>query len=357
MSDNTPRTGLPLLAAAQAQKHVTHNEALLQLDALMFARLLDRDLAAPPASPADGDTYLVAAGASGSWAGQDGNMAYAVDGGWRFYVPFDGQSAYVADEGVLLVYTSAGWADLASVLNQQNIPLLGVNTIADSTNKFAVKSAAVLLDNAGDDVQVKVNKKASADTASFLLQKNYSGRAEFGLTGDDDFHLKVSSDGSIWTTALAVNASNGVVDLPALPAVSVNRNGTDQSGLTAHASNIIAFNHVAEDTKSWFDTTNYRYTPQSAGLYMVVMAVALSFSASPDDSPQSYIYKNGSLLINGSYAGVPGGGSGAGSIAFGLIRFNGTTDYIDGRVFVPSNTTVIRGGVSQTFLQGWKIAP
>ncbi len=61
MSDETPRSGLPLLAAAQAQKHVTHNEALLQLDALACARLLDRDLTTPPGSPADGDTYLVKA--------------------------------------------------------------------------------------------------------------------------------------------------------------------------------------------------------------------------------------------------------------------------------------------------------
>ena len=38
MTDTTPRSGLPLLAAAQAQKHVTHNEALLQLDALSCAR-------------------------------------------------------------------------------------------------------------------------------------------------------------------------------------------------------------------------------------------------------------------------------------------------------------------------------
>ncbi|HJW41370.1 MAG TPA: DUF2793 domain-containing protein [Rhizomicrobium sp.] len=80
MSDTTPRSALPLLAAAQAQKHVTHNEALLQLDALLFARFLDRDLTAPPSSPADGDTYLVHAGASGDWTGKDGEIAFASDG-------------------------------------------------------------------------------------------------------------------------------------------------------------------------------------------------------------------------------------------------------------------------------------
>ena len=100
----TPRSGLPLLAAAQAQKHVTHNEALLQLDALLFARFLDRDLSAPPSSPADGDTYLVKATASGDWTGQDGNVAYASDGGWRFALPFAGLMAFVADESIFVVY-------------------------------------------------------------------------------------------------------------------------------------------------------------------------------------------------------------------------------------------------------------
>src|SRR6185437_15097898 len=90
MSDTTPRSGLPLLAAAQAQKHVTHNEALLKLDALSCARLLDRDLTAPPPSPADGDAYLVKATATGDWTGQDGNIAFAIDGAWRFYAPFAG---------------------------------------------------------------------------------------------------------------------------------------------------------------------------------------------------------------------------------------------------------------------------
>ena len=72
MTTTTPRASVPLLSAAQAHKHVTHNDALLELDALLCCRILDRDLSAPPAPPADGDTYLVKATATGTWAGQDG---------------------------------------------------------------------------------------------------------------------------------------------------------------------------------------------------------------------------------------------------------------------------------------------
>lgn len=44
----TPRLGLALLAAAQAQKHVTHNDALASLDGLVQASVLASDVATPP---------------------------------------------------------------------------------------------------------------------------------------------------------------------------------------------------------------------------------------------------------------------------------------------------------------------
>ena len=51
MSDITTHLLLPYILASQAQKHVTHNEALRLLDAMVQLSVLDRDLAAPPASP------------------------------------------------------------------------------------------------------------------------------------------------------------------------------------------------------------------------------------------------------------------------------------------------------------------
>jgi hypothetical protein len=213
MTDTTPRASVPLLSAAQAQKHVTHNDALLELDALLYCRILDRDITDPPAIPVDGDTYLVKATGTGLWAGQDGNIAFCVDGGWRFYAPFEGLTAFIADEAVMLVYTASGWADWASIVNLQNVPQLGVNTTADATNKFATKSPALLFDNTGGGVQAKMNKNAAADTASILYQTNYSGRAEIGLTGDDDFHFKVSPDGASWHDAIAIDAATGRVGI------------------------------------------------------------------------------------------------------------------------------------------------
>ncbi len=93
--------------------------------------------------------------------------------------------------------------------------MIGINATADSTNKLSVKSSALLFDNVGNGVQEKLNKHAAADTASLLYQTNYSGRAELGTTGDDNFHLKVSPDGSAWTEAVVIDKTSGALTLAA----------------------------------------------------------------------------------------------------------------------------------------------
>ena len=72
---DTPNLALPLIAAAQAQKHVMHNEALFAIDALLQCAVKDKDLSAPPAAPAAGDRYIVSASSSGAWAGKAGMLA------------------------------------------------------------------------------------------------------------------------------------------------------------------------------------------------------------------------------------------------------------------------------------------
>src|SRR5690625_1147727 len=69
MSD-TPRFAMPLLDAAQAQKHVTVNEALMRADLLAARRVAYRG-AVPPEGPGDGEVCIVAEGASGAWAGHE----------------------------------------------------------------------------------------------------------------------------------------------------------------------------------------------------------------------------------------------------------------------------------------------
>jgi hypothetical protein len=85
--ENTPNLDLPYISPAQAQKHVTHNEAIRMLDALVQLCVRDRHLTAPPESPAEGDRHIVAAGATGEWNARDGQIAAFQDEGWAFYTP------------------------------------------------------------------------------------------------------------------------------------------------------------------------------------------------------------------------------------------------------------------------------
>ena len=78
--DTTPNLSLPYIMPSQAQKHVTHNEALAILDALVQLTALDRDLTTPPANAIDGSCYIVPSGAIGVWAGQAGTVAIRQEG-------------------------------------------------------------------------------------------------------------------------------------------------------------------------------------------------------------------------------------------------------------------------------------
>jgi len=107
---DTPRLSLPVIEAAQAQKHVTHNEALTLLDALTQLTVESRSLSAPPGSPAEGACYIPAAAATGAWTGWDGQIAVN-DGGWFVIAPFPGLKAWVRDERATLTYEDGVWRD------------------------------------------------------------------------------------------------------------------------------------------------------------------------------------------------------------------------------------------------------
>jgi hypothetical protein len=216
----TPSLGLPLIAAAQAQKHVTHNEAIHALDALLFLNVLDRHLPTPPASPVAGARYIVAAGASGAWSGHAGKLACFLDGGWRFFGPKPGWIARLADENLVVVFDGSNWIDIVAaggITVVQNLALLGLGTLADAVNPFAAKlnnvlwTARTVAEGGDGDLRYKLNKESASDTLSMLFQSGWSGRAEIGLIGDDDLTIKVSADGGTYRTAVTVNRNDGSV--------------------------------------------------------------------------------------------------------------------------------------------------
>ena len=94
MTDTTAILGLPYLLPSQAQKHVTHNEALRQLDALVQLSAAEIGADTPPADPAEGDLYILGAAPTGSWAGQAGALALWEGSAWAFIAPREGWRAW-----------------------------------------------------------------------------------------------------------------------------------------------------------------------------------------------------------------------------------------------------------------------
>jgi hypothetical protein len=212
MSDTSATLSLPYLMPAQAQKHVTHNDALDRLDTVVQLVVHTFNATTPPASPNEGDCYALGQNPNGEWTSNAGMIATFQNGGWVYIGPQSGWLA-TTDTGDIRLYSNGTWGDARNQTALQNLPELGINATADSTNRLSISSDAVLLNHAGAGHQVKVNKASTADTASLLFQSNWSGRAEMGLSGTDDFAVKISADGNTWTTALSVDATNGNVTL------------------------------------------------------------------------------------------------------------------------------------------------
>lgn len=215
MSDSaTVHLALPYLAAAQAQKHVTHNEALSRLDALVQIAVIDVSVTDPPSEPGEGDRYIVPGAATGDWSGHETELAAYIDGAWAFFAPADGWIVFDIAGAALLVFETDAWKPVGTFFGTPEY--FGINATADATNRLAVRSNAVLFNgleaaNGGTgDVRFLINKEADGDTASLLFQSAFSGRAEIGLAGDTDFVFKVSPNGVDWVESIRIDETSGL---------------------------------------------------------------------------------------------------------------------------------------------------
>lgn len=227
----TDHLSLPLIAAAQSQKHVTHNEALLTLDDLTHLSVLSRSAALPGAGAVSGERRIVASGA------QAGSVAVWRDGAWSYLSPRKGWRAYVEDEARAVVWTGAAWA-----AETNPVPMIGVNATADAATRLVVKSNASLFshDDAtpGDGHARLVVNKAQADrTASLLLQTNWSGRAELACEAGDAVALKTSADGALWRYALGADGAGQVAVGKKTPTAALDLNCADGGAFALSATN------------------------------------------------------------------------------------------------------------------------
>jgi hypothetical protein len=244
---DTPNLGLPFIEGSQAQKHVTHNEALRILDAAIQIAVLDLTRTAPPSSPAEGERHVVASGATGVWAGHANAIATWQDGAWAFLAPKPGWCIWSVADNVVFVFDGTNWRDQCDLpVTLDNAVHVGINTSASSPNLLSVKSNAALLTaipvsgGGSGDARLQISKESAAKTASVFFSDAFSGRAEFGLVASDAFKLKVSADGSSWVEAFSIDQTTGNLALPrglilsgviAPPQITANQNDYNPAGV------------------------------------------------------------------------------------------------------------------------------
>lgn len=213
MSDISPILSLPYIQPSQAQKHVTHNEALQLLDVLTQLVVANRDQTVPPVPPVTGTSHIVAPGGTGAWAGRDGEIATWDGAAWFFVAPQTGWQAQVTAEAQTVTWDGAAWGVQPPEL--QNLDHVGIRTTADATNRLAVSASATLLSHDGAGHQLKINKSTGADTASLLFQTGWSGRAELGTvsfpSGTTELAPSQFGTSSLLTTNCMTAKGDGLV--------------------------------------------------------------------------------------------------------------------------------------------------
>ena len=172
---NSTHLQLPFLAAAQAQKHVSVNEALNALDAIVQLAVIDQTQILPPVTPAEGDRYIVGPGATGDWAGKDGQVASFIDGIWQFYQPKTGWIVWVENEATQYVFKDANW--------QQDI---AATSASDASIEFHVIEEELILSGASVDSVIVIPDRAIVFGVSTRITEAITGAASYecGISGE-----------------------------------------------------------------------------------------------------------------------------------------------------------------------------
>lgn len=140
----TARFAIPLLAPGQAQKELYHNEALQTLEILVAAAVEEGPRTSPPASPAVGACYIVAASPTGAWAGKQHNLTAYTAGSWRFVAPTEGMAAFVRSAALWAVFRSGSWE--LGVMRGSNVTIAGQQVVGGRAAAISSPSGGSVVD-------------------------------------------------------------------------------------------------------------------------------------------------------------------------------------------------------------------
>jgi hypothetical protein len=261
MSDTTTHLLLPYILAAQAQKHVTHNEALRLLDGLVQLSVLDRDLTAPPGSPRWRPLHR-RLGRDGRLGGL-GPERRALDR-WRLATPAAAHrlAGMGRGRGPAAGLRRRGLGRDHPGDRCRTSRCSGLGTTADASNPFSAKlnaalwTAKTVAEGGTGDLFYTMNKEAAGDDLGLTLQTGFVTKALVGLFGSDRFRLAVSADGSTFFDGLSVDNATGIVDQPRLPRFKAYTNYDNYVGVGTWTK--IGLNNTDYNDQGAFDAANNR---------------------------------------------------------------------------------------------------
>lgn len=296
---------MPELVVGQAGKELTHNQALAVLDQLAQAVVVDKDLTAPPGSPANGSMYIVAAGAIGAWAGQSGKLAYWLTtvAAWTFITPADGWSVWVTDEGKRYELVSGVWTivssggggsgDMLSTLLSAEISITGTATLTGSAfGKMHVST--------GTTADYTITLPAATGNAGKLIGFRMAPALTKIVTVDANASELI--DGAttrvMWANEVAVLLCDGTswtkIAGKSIPIAATATRVSAQS-IASGVVTTIDLDTAAYDPASIIDLGTDRITIKRPGTYSVVFKSVGPASGS-GASRQAYLFVNGASL-------------------------------------------------------------
>lgn len=193
---NSPRLALPYIVSGQAQKEVTHNDALNGLDSLAQIGVLSATLDTPPGSPAEGDSYIIGSSPTGAWAGHAGKVA-SYYSGWQIRTPREGWLAWVADTDGFVAHDGSNWtAFRVSVpAGSAAAPALAISGDAD-TGVYAPGADVLALAAGGKDA-ARFNAASGAVNYLDVTPSATGANIALGASGSDsDIGLTLSPKGT-----------------------------------------------------------------------------------------------------------------------------------------------------------------
>ena len=201
---------------------VVSEKSRSELDDIVFASIIDRDLTAPPsAEPTNGDRYIPKATATGDWDGKEDSIMFW-HGYWAEIKPTRNMRAWLEDELTWIEYDGNAWvyvppALLNVITKTANYTILTsecgawyTNTGAGASVEFQLPSATVGLhynftnNEAAKNLQVQ---PASTETISLPLT---------GVPGSADKFLMANAIGESISLACII-AGNWIANAGQTP--------------------------------------------------------------------------------------------------------------------------------------------